>query len=133
MIVGKTKIYNDSLLKFGYYFFCNYLTYVNFVYKYTIIVEEPDDILNSLKERTKQMMTLCDGLKEEKKNLFTTNRELMQKVAQQDKEIDYIKTKFKTLKIAKTVSGTDNDVHETKLRVNRIVREIDKCIALLNK
>lgn len=133
MIVGKTKIYNDSLLKFGYYFFCNYLTYVNFVYKYTIIVEEPDDILNSLKERTKQMMTLCDGLKEEKKNLFTTNRELMQKVAKQEKEIDYIKTKFNTLKIAKTVLGTDNDVHETKLRVNRIVREIDKCIALLNK
>ena len=57
----------------------------------------------------------------------------MQKVAQQDKEIDYIKTKFKTLKIAKTVSGTDNDVYETKLRVNRMVREIDKCIALLNK
>lgn len=96
-------------------------------------MEEPDDILNSLKERTKQMMTLCDGLKEEKKNLFTTNRELMQKVAKQEKEIDYIKTKFNTLKIAKTVLGTDNDVHETKLRVNRIVREIDKCIALLNK
>ncbi|MBE9511551.1 MAG: hypothetical protein IMY71_11795 [Bacteroidetes bacterium] len=133
MIVGKTKIYNYSLLKFGNYFFCNYLTYVNFVLNTLIIVEEPDDILNSLKERTKQMMTLCDGLKEEKKNLLTTNRELVQKVAQQDKEIDNIKKKFETLKIAKTVLGTDNDVHETKLRVNRIVREIDKCIALLNK
>ena len=96
-------------------------------------MEEPDDILNSLKERTKQIMVLCDGLKEEKKSLVTTNRELIQKVAQYENEIDNIKTKFKTLKIAKTVSGTDNDVHETKLRVNRIVREIDKCIALLNK
>ena len=96
-------------------------------------MEEPDDILNSLKERTKQIMTLCDGLREEKKSLLTTNRELSQKVAQHEKEIDNIKTKFKTLKIAKTVSGADNDVHETKLRVNRIVREIDNCIALLNK
>ena len=78
-------------------------------------------------------MTLCDGLREEKKSLLTTNRELSQKVAQHEKEIDNIKTKFKTLKIAKTVSGADNDVHETKLRVNRIVREIDNCIALLNK
>ena len=43
-------------------------------------MEEPDDILNSLKERTKQIMTLCDGLKEEKKSLLTTNRELIQKV-----------------------------------------------------
>jgi hypothetical protein len=25
------------------------------------------------------------------------------------------------------------DVHETKIQVNRIVREIDKCIALLNR
>ena len=96
-------------------------------------MEEPDDILNSLRERTKQVMMICDGLKEEKKSLVTTNRELIQKVAQYENEIDNIKTKFKTLKIAKTVSGTDNDVHETKLRVNRIVREIDKCIALLNK
>ncbi len=133
MIVGKTKIYIDSLLKFGYYYFCNYITYVNFVIKYTIIVEEPDDILNSLKERTKQIMALCDGLKEEKKSLLTTNRELKQKVTQHEKEIDNIKTKYNTQKIAKTVTGTDNDVHETKLRVNKIVREIDKCIALLNK
>ncbi len=96
-------------------------------------MEEPDDILNSLRERTKPVMMICDGLKEEKKSLVTTNRELIQKVAQYENEIDNIKTKFKTLKIAKTVSGTDNDVHETKLRVNRIVREIDKCIALLNK
>ena len=96
-------------------------------------MEEPDDILNSLKERTKQIMALCDGLREEKKSLLTTNRELIKKVAQNEKEIDNIKTKFRTLKIAKTVSGADNDVHETKLRVNRIVREIDKCIALLNK
>ena len=96
-------------------------------------MEEPDDILNSLKERTKQIMALCDGLKVEKKSLLTINRELMQKVVQHEKEIANIKTKFNTLKIAKTVSGTDNDVYETKLRVNRIVREIDKCIALLNK
>jgi len=96
-------------------------------------VEEPHDILNSLKERTKQIMALCDGLKEDKESLLTTNRELIQKVAQHEKEIDNIKTKFSTLKIAKTVSGTDNDIHETKFRVNKIVREIDKCIALLNK
>ena len=78
-------------------------------------------------------MALCDGLREEKKSLLTANRELIQKVAQHEKEIDNISTKFNTLKIARTVSGADNDVHETKLRVNRIVREIDKCIALLNK
>ena len=96
-------------------------------------MEEQHNILNSLKERTKQIMALCDGLKVEKKSLLTINRELMQKVAQHEKEIANIKTKFNTLKIAKTVSGTDNDVYETKLRVNRIVREIDKCIALLNK
>lgn len=96
-------------------------------------MEEPDNILNSLKERTKQMMVLCDGLKEEKKDLLSSNRELKNKVTQQEKEVEIFRTKYKTLKIAKTVSGTDNDVHETRIRVNMIVREIDKCIALLNK
>jgi hypothetical protein len=41
--------------------------------------------------------------------------------------------KQEDLKFAKSLLGADEDPHEAKVKINRIVREIDKCIALLNK
>jgi hypothetical protein len=37
------------------------------------------------------------------------------------------------LKLAKAIALTDDTSHDAKIKVNRIVREIDKCIALLNR
>ena len=37
------------------------------------------------------------------------------------------------LKFAKSLLGAEEDSHGAKLKINRIVREIDNCIALLNK
>ena len=44
-----------------------------------------------------------------------------------------IEEKYNKLKISKALITSSEDVHDAKLRVNRMVREIDKCIALLNK
>ena len=44
-----------------------------------------------------------------------------------------LKEKYNTLKFSKTVEATSGDVHFAKIRINQIVREIDKCIALLNR
>jgi hypothetical protein len=45
-----------------------------------------------------------------------------------------LEKKHENLKMAKVLSSVPGeDVHETKIQVNRIVREIDKCIALLNR
>ena len=51
-----------------------------------------------------------------------------------ENKLDELEKKYENLKIAKVLSSVPGeDVHETKLQVNRIVREIDKCIALLNR
>ena len=41
--------------------------------------------------------------------------------------------KFEDLKFAKSLAGVNEDSHEAKIKINRLVREIDKCISLLNK
>lgn len=41
--------------------------------------------------------------------------------------------KFEDLKFAKSLVGGNEDSHEAKIKINRLVREIDKCISLLNK
>ncbi len=41
--------------------------------------------------------------------------------------------KNEDLKFAKSLAGVDDGSHEAKIKINRLVREIDKCISLLNK
>ena len=41
--------------------------------------------------------------------------------------------KVEDLKFAKSLAGGSEDSHEAKIKINRLVREIDKCISLLNK
>ena len=62
------------------------------------------------------------------------NTELQNQVVMLESKLADLEKKHENLKIAKVLSSVPGeDVHETKIQVNRIVREIDKCIALLNR
>ncbi len=41
--------------------------------------------------------------------------------------------KHENLKLAKSLIGADEDSRNAKNKINKIVREIDQCIAMLNK
>jgi uncharacterized protein YlxW (UPF0749 family) len=67
-------------------------------------------------------------------DLQKQNLELQKDVEKLEEELGDLDNKYENLKIAKVLSSLPGeDVHETKIQVNRIVREIDKCIALLNR
>ncbi|MEI7724984.1 MAG: hypothetical protein WCK09_07750, partial [Bacteroidota bacterium] len=57
--------------------------------------------------------------------------ELKQVVNEQKLTIKKLEDKIKILKIAKTIESKEGNV-EAKLKINELVREIDKCIGLLN-
>jgi len=44
-----------------------------------------------------------------------------------------IEGKYNQQQLAKAVLASSGDNHDAKIKVNRIVREIDQCIALLNR
>ena len=49
-------------------------------------------------------------------------------------EINQLQEQVKLLKLAKQLEGDSvQDTKEVKLKINEMVREIDKCIALMNK
>ena len=51
---------------------------------------------------------------------------------EQQKTMNELKEKIKLLKIAKTTETKEGAV-DAKLKINEMVREIDKCIGLLNR
>ena len=50
-----------------------------------------------------------------------------------DQSIDDLKEKNRILKISSSLNQVDGNDNSSKKQINDLVREIDKCIALLNK
>ena len=60
----------------------------------------------------------------------------MQKKMKNEKiqaQYDELEVSYTNLKTATAISLNGSDVKETKLRLSKLVREVDKCIALLNE
>jgi archaellum component FlaC len=93
-----------------------------------------DEIFTGLKQRIKTLVALYETERGRNNALKEKNLELTERITILENNIDELNKKYENLKIAKVLSSVPGeDVHDTKLQVNRIVREIDKCIALLNR
>lgn len=93
-----------------------------------------DEIFSSLRQRIKSVISLYEEQKSKALELREQNLELTGRVEMLENNLEMLDKKYENLKIAKVLSSVPgDDVHNTKLQVNRIVREIDNCIALLNR
>ncbi len=97
------------------------------------------EILDRLKLGLSELITLFERTKEENLALFNEKQELLQIIKEKENEIKNLQEKLETYKLSNAFILTSNgdDItqkkHDAKIRINRIVKEIDKCIALLNK
>ncbi|MDG5800083.1 hypothetical protein QA597_06895 [Marinilabiliaceae bacterium ANBcel2] len=91
------------------------------------------DLVVKLEEKVDKLIERYKAQKEENKMLRSRVSQLTEQLNQINSSYSSLEESFEKLKIAKTLEASNNDVKETKLRINQIVREIDKCIALLNR
>ncbi len=91
------------------------------------------DTFEQLQLRIRQMVELYQKEKTENGQLKKKSIELEEKLKLDDNRLNDLEEKYNKLKISKALIASSNDVHDAKLKVNRMVREIDKCIALLNR
>ena len=72
-------------------------------------------------------------VKQENLILQKENNDFVASLKLKEIEISNLQEKVKLMNISRSVDVSKQDVKETKLKINEYVREIDKCIALLNK
>lgn len=89
-------------------------------------------LLDDFKAKLRMLMKRHAALKAEKQDLITKLGELENTVAELKNENEELVKKYDDLKVAKVLSVGDDERKQVKLRINKIVREIDKCIAQLN-
>jgi uncharacterized protein YbcC (UPF0753/DUF2309 family) len=95
--------------------------------------ESDSHSFNQLKDKIKRFIDLYEKEKDKNVALIRENHELREKAKTIEQSLKDFKTKYEKLKIAKTLIASGNDLHDARLRVNKMVREIDRCIALLNR
>ena len=98
-----------------------------------VMTEEEKKLLNSFETHLRHLIYLHDELKRENAELkkLLDNEKLKNEKVQA--QYDELEVSYTNLKTATAISLNGSDVKETKLRLSKLVREVDKCIALLNE
>jgi ribosomal protein L9 len=95
------------------------------------MTDENNKLLVDLEVRIKQVMFLCDSVKEENTKLKTALQTKQTEIDKAAGELKQLKTKYDSLKIARTITAASVDVDDAKMKLSKLVREVDKCINLL--
>lgn len=91
------------------------------------------NLLIDFKVKVKQIIAKHEMLKQEKHQLFGKIGDLEETVNQLRQENRSLELKYENLKLAKMLVASNDENKDAKSRIQKLVREIDKCIALLNK
>ncbi len=108
----------------------------NHIYLCTILVEmaeEDKNLLTTFEARLRQLIYQYEQLQQENNRL---NKLLVAKDEEIGKLTDSknkLEVMYTNLRTAKTISIHDKDVVDTKKRLLKLVREVDRCIALLKE
>jgi chromosome segregation ATPase len=86
---------------------------------------------NDLEENVKQLIQKKGDLELRLEEQQKEMKAMTEMLAQKEMEMEELKEKNKILRIAGGAKGEDK--REIKLKINEMVREIDKCIAQLNQ
>lgn len=97
------------------------------------MTDEEALFLVDLKANTKKIFEIVNELEEEKKDLENKVFALNKEIETLKDEKQELNLKIEQLRIAShLLSGVDEN-KEAKTKINKLIREIDKCIALLNR
>ena len=72
-------------------------------------------------------------MKEENQFLHQRVVGLENQLTEKTEQLNEKESSYQLLKIAKTIEGSNESTRETKLKINALIREVDKCIVKLSE
>lgn len=89
--------------------------------------------LDSIEKRAQQLVAAHVQLKDKYSSLKAEHAELMDLLKEQGAQLEEMESKLKVIKVAKQLGASpDDDKSDLKKKINEYIKEIDKCVALLN-
>ena len=92
-----------------------------------------EDVVDSIENKMSKVLHRMQVFKQTNKNLSLELEKAQQHVLQLEEQITVQEEQFKTLKMANAMLGSDENKRETKLKINALIKDIDRCIAQLSE
>jgi predicted nuclease with TOPRIM domain len=92
----------------------------------SILLESIQKKLVQLQEKQGKLEEKNSSLQNELTAIKLRNSELLKQMEEKEES-------FKTLRLARKMAGDNTDTQGVKRQINELVKEIDKCVALLNR
>ena len=97
------------------------------------MTEEDKRLINTFEGKLRHLMFLYDELKKENVSLRQLLSQKEAELVRLENSRKELEEQYTNLKMARIISINDSELRDTKQRLARLVREVDKCIALLNE
>tara|TARA_B100000749_G_C18158394_1_gene354782 strand:+ start:244 stop:528 length:285 start_codon:yes stop_codon:yes gene_type:complete len=91
-------------------------------------------IVDNIEGKVNKIISLYKSASDKNELLLSEKSQMKKLISEKDKEIKKLEEKIKLLRITKSVNSEESEnIKESRKKINEYVREIDKCVALLNK
>lgn len=92
---------------------------------------EEDKLVHTLETRIRQLILQYKQLQAENESLYEMVDERDARIGALTQETETLKADYANLKLAKMLEIGDGDMKDARSRFSKLVRDVDKCIALL--
>jgi len=82
--------------------------------------------------RVRQLILRFQQLKQENQELYTMVEKAEQQVKDLEAKLTQKDNDYNALKMAKMMTITDGDLEKTKARIQKLIRDVNKCITLVS-
>ena len=89
--------------------------------------------LTLLNKKLEELFEKYNDLRTKNRYLTKENDTLKRYLQERDEKVKELETKYERIKISGALMGDGESAVEAKKKINELVREIDRCVALLNR
>lgn len=86
-----------------------------------------------LNRKLDELLTRYNSVRAEIQDIKRANEELKNMLNEREQKIKELEIRYERVKLTGALLGEGENAGEAKKKLNELVREIDKCVALLNR
>ena len=99
----------------------------------TLYMEAESKTINQFATRVRQMILQYQSVTKQNEDLCRQVAEQQERIAKLEAQLQQQRNDYDSLKLARMVEITDGDMQSAQKRLAKLIRDVDKCIMLVNE
>lgn len=91
-----------------------------------------EKIINTFATRVRQLILQYEDVKKENEKLSSMLADRDNTIKEQEATIGKLRQDYDSLKMVKMLQVTDGDIETARKRINRLIKDVNKCITLMS-